>query len=544
MDPRANERRRSQPGSRSWEAEYVELAARDRHASLEPAELERMAMAASLLGRETDSVDILTRAHQLSMERGDPMHAARCAVWAACALMSMGERARAGGWAGRARRLLDADGRDCVERGYLAVLHALERVSVGDMAGAERTFADAERIGDRFGDPDLTSLARQGHGRTLVALGRTAEGVALFDEAMVAVTSGEVTPLIAGIVYCSVISACFDICDLRRAQEWTDALNDWCASQPDVVSYRGECQVHRAEILRLHGQWPEALDEARRAYDALTPAKRAPRGSAMYEIAELHRHRGEFAEAEEAYRLAGECGRSPHPGLALLRLAQARRSDARAAIARVMAEPARGRVRADVLAAGVEILLACDEVADARRAADELTSLAGSIDTPYLRAVALGAEGAVRLGEGEERSALTSLRQALAIWRELQAPYAAARVTVLIGQACRALADTDGARMECASAAEVFRSLGAATDFARIDSNATSGPREATDSLTAREVEVLRLVARGKTNRTIAQELDISEKTVARHIANIFTKLDLSTRAAATAYAFTHRLVE
>jgi DNA-binding NarL/FixJ family response regulator len=209
-----------------------------------------------------------------------------------------------------------------------------------------------------------------------------------------------------------------------------------------------------------------------------------------------------------------------------------------------MAEPARGRVRAEVLAAGVEILLACHDVADARRAADELSSLAGSIETPYLRAVALGAEGAVRLGEGEGRSALTSLRQALAIWRDLQAPYAAARVTVLIGQACRALADADGARMECAAAAEAFRSLGATSDLARIDSTAASGALETSDCLTAREVEVLRLVARGKTNRTIAQELDISEKTVARHIANIFTKLDLSTRAAATAYAFTHRLVE
>lgn len=544
MNARADEGRRSQPASRKWEAEYVELAARDRQAPLEPAELERMAMAAFLLGRDTESVDILTRAHQLSMDRGDPQHAARCAVWAACALMTMGERARAGGWAGRARRLLDDIGHDCVERGYLVVLQALERVSAGDIAGAERTFAGAEEIGERFADPDLTSLARQGHGRTLVALGRTADGVALFDEVMVAVTSGELTPLIAGIVYCSVISACFDICDFRRAQEWTDALNDWCALQPDLVSYRGECQVHRAAILRLHGQWPEAFDEARHAYDALPPAKRTPRGLAMYEIAELHRHRGELAEAEEAYRLASECGRSPHPGLALLRLGQGRRADARAAIARVMAEPAPGRMRADVLAAGVEILLASAEVADARRAADELNALAGAIETPYLRAVALGAEGAVRLGENEARSALTSLRQALAIWRDLQAPYAAARVTALIGQACRALADRDGARMECAAAAEAFRGLGAVTDLARIDATAAGDALDTSDGLTPREIEVLRLVARGQTNRTIARELDISDKTVARHIANIFTKLDLSTRAAATAYAFTRRLVE
>ena len=536
-------RRRTQPGPRGWTGEYFDLSEQDRRTPLEPEELERLAMAAFLVGRETDSVDILTRAHQLSMDRGKVTQAARCAVWAAFALMSKGERARAGGWAARARRLLDEDRHDCVERGYLTILRALEQVASNDVSAAERSFADAERSGERFGDPDLTSLARQGRGRTLLALGRTPDGVALFDEAMVAVTAGELTPIIAGIVYCSVISACFDICDLRRAQEWTDALNDWCASQPDVVSYRGECLVHRAEIFRLHGRWPEALEEARHAYEALPAAKRAARGAAMYEIAELHRRRGEFAEAEEAYRVASECGRPPHPGLALLRLVQGRRSDARAAIARVMGEPARGRARADMLSAAVEILLACDEVVEARRAADELKALAASIETPLLRAVALGADGAVQLAEGETQAALGSLRQALTIWRDLQAPYEAARVTVLMAQACQKLADVDGARMERAAAVEAFRQLGARPDLGRLESSPEVSPATS-DRLTAREVEVLRLVARGKTNRTIAQELDISDKTVARHVSNIFTKLDLSTRAAATAYAFKHRLVE
>jgi DNA-binding CsgD family transcriptional regulator len=508
----------------------------------EPVELERDAMAAFLAGRETDAVEMLTRAHQTSMDRGDAAHAARCAVWAAFALMTLGERARAGGWAARAKRLLDDNQHDGVERGYLAILQALELVAGGDTRSAERMFADAERIGERFTDRDLMSLARQARGRMLLALGQTADGVALFDEAMVAVTAGELTPLIAGVIYCSVISACFDICDLRRAQEWTEALNDWCASRPGMVAYRGECQAHRAEILRLHGRWPEALDEARHAFDALPETKRAARGSAMYQLAEVHRHRGDFTHAEEAYRAVTECGRSPHPGLALLRLAQGRNADARAAITRVMAEPVRGRARADVLATSVEILLACGDVAAARQAADDLKTLAASIDTPFLHGVALAAEGAVTLREGNTQAALRALRQSLAIWRDLQAPYTAARVAVLIAEACETLGDRDGAQMERAAAADVFRQLGAMPDLARCGPGGTAA--SSSPCLTAREVEVLRLVARGKTNRSIAQTLDISEKTVARHIANIFTKLDLSTRAAATAYAFTHHLVE
>ncbi len=537
----AGERPPIQRGPGGWQGDYAELSARDGRSPLDPADLERLAIAAYLIGRDGESVEILTRAHQRWLEGGNPHHAARCAVWAASSLMSMGERARASGWAARARRLLDDRG-ECVERGYLMVLQALEQIGAGDIAAAERLFGEAERLGERFRDADLTNLARQGHGRTLVALGRTADGVALFDEVMVAVTAGELTPIIAGVVYCSVISACFDLCDVRRAQEWTDALNDWCASQPDVVAYRGECLAHRAELLRLHGRWTEAIDEARRAFDALPAAKQSARGAAMYQVAEIHRHRGEFAEAEDAYRVAAEYGRRSGPGPALLRLAQGRGADARAAIARVMLEPTRGRVRAEILAACVEICLACDDAIEARRSADELQSLASSADTPLLRALALTAEGALRLREGEPRGALTVLREALGIWRDVKAPYEAACATALIGDACQALADLDGARMERAACAEIFRQLGAAPALSRLDSPPGAAP--VTCGLTAREVEVLRLVARGKTNRAIADDLDISEKTVARHVANIFTKLDLSSRAAATAYAFTHHLVE
>lgn len=534
------------PTHHDWQAEYAELSARDRRTALAPAALEQLAIAAYLAGHEADSIDVHTRAHNLAQENGDTRQAARSAFWIAFTLIDARELARAGGWAARARRLLEEDGHDCVECGYIMLPQALEQIASGNLVAAEATFAAAEHFGERFADCDLTSLARQGRGRVLVGLGRAAEGVALFDEVMVAVTAGDVTPIICGVVYCSVISACFEMLDIQRAQAWTAALNEWCQAQPGLVPYRGECLAHRAEIFRLRGEWPEAVDEARRAYNALVAARGPGQGAAAYGLAELHRLRGELPEAEEAYRLASQHGRSPHPGLALLRLTQGQRDAARAAIERVLAEPARGRQRAEVLAAAVEILVACGDAAAAQSALDQLKAAATTLNSVWLEAMIAAAEGHVRLANGQPREAFAPLRNALTVWQDLNAPFEAARVRVLMGCACRALGDTDGAQMEWDTASRVFRQFGAAPALAAVEAllNERSRPAPAdAGGLTAREVEVLRLVARGRTNRQIAAELDISEKTVARHVSNIFTKIDVSSRAAATAYAFTHRLV-
>jgi ATP/maltotriose-dependent transcriptional regulator MalT len=296
----------------------------------------------------------------------------------------------------------------------------------------------------------------------------------------------------------------------------------------------------------VHGQWPQALDEARRAYEALADSKGPGAGLAAYGLAELHRLRGEIPEAEEAYGRAREHGRAPYPGLALLRLAQGQGDIARAAIERAMAETSRGRQRATVLAAAVEILLAAGDRPAARQAADDLRAVASALDTPWLRALEAWADGAVHLADGHAQRALGPFRDAATIWRDLDAPYEAARVAVLVGRACRALGDDEGARMEWEASARVFQQCGAAPALEELDRllhDRPSAKRPETGGLTSREVEVLRLIARGKTNRAIAGDLDISEKTVARHISNIFVKLDLSTRAAATAYAFTHGLM-
>jgi DNA-binding CsgD family transcriptional regulator len=530
----------------SWTDTYARLSAADREAPLDPPNLEQLAIAAYLIGRDAESLDILTRAHHAFLSQGAATRAARCAFWLGFWQLMRGEHAPGSGWIARARRLLDEGRQDCVEQGYLLLPAAIQLIAEGNAGAAHSKFVEAIKIGSRFGDLDLVNLATQGRGRALIKRGEITEGVALLDEVMIAVTSSELSPLVAGVIYCSVIEACFDIFDVRRAQEWTEALSHWCASQPEVVPYRGHCLVRRAQIMLLRGVWADAIDEAQRACERLSqpPGQRAI-GAALYQLAELNRLRGNVAKAEEAYRATGEAGRMPQPGLSLLRLAQGRTDVAKAAMCRVVDEARDRGLRSRLLGAHVEILLAAGEVEAARHAADELSAIASDFATPFLRAVSAHATGAVLLAEGDAKAALATLREGCAIWHELEAPYEAARVSVLVGLACQKLGDVDGAQMELNAARRAFEQLGAAPDVARVDRLSEPGPPETstTNALTTREVQVLRLVASGKTNKAIADELGISEKTVARHVSNIFTKLDLSSRAAATAYAFRHDLV-
>ncbi len=366
----------------------------------------------------------------------------------------------------------------------------------------------------------------------------------LFDEVMVSVTAGEISPIPAGIVYCAVIDACMVACDLRRAAEWTEALHDWCAAAPDLVPYRGQCLVHRSQILQAHGAWSDAMSEAERARVRLSEPAHPALGLALYQQGELHRLRGQFAEAERAYRAASEQGRDPAPGLALLRLAEGNVEAAAAAVRR-MVEESRGRLdRPPMLAAAVEVLLAAGDVDGARAAGDELTEIARAPGAPLLlRAMADYASGSVLLAAGDPSAALAALRRAYSGWRDLQMPYDAARARVQIARSCRAHGDEDAAVLELAAARDAFRGLGAGPDLTRVGALAGSTDTKRSAGLTDRECEVLRLVATGRTNREIAAELVISEHTVARHLQNIFMKLDLSSRAAATAYAYENGLV-
>jgi ATP/maltotriose-dependent transcriptional regulator MalT len=529
-------------GRRAWADAVAELSAADREAPLEPEDLERLATAAYLVGRDEDSVEVWERAHQELLGAGDVLRAARCAGWLVFVLLNGGEFARAGGWLARARRLLDGE-RDCAEQGHLLLPVAFQRAVEGDWPSAYAISGQAAEIGARFADIDLVALARNIQGRALIGQGKTVEGMTLLDEVMVAVMADEVSEIVAGSVYCSVIEACQEAFDLRRAQQWTAALTHWCDSQPDLVPFSGHCLVHRAEIMQLHGAWADALDAAQGACERLLLRPQPAVGAAFYQQAELHRLCGEFAQAEEAYRQASRWGREPQPGLARLRLAQGQVDAAAAAIRRVVDEAEDRVPRSRLLPAVVEIMFAAGDVHAARAAADELSEMADELDAPLLRALAMHAEGTVLLLEGNARAALGALRHAWTAWQELEVPYEAARARVLIGLACRERGDEDGAEMELDAARWAFGQLGAVPDLARAQSLSRQAAPKAAGGLTARELEVLRLVATGKTNRSIAADLILSEKTVARHVSNIFTKLGLSSRAAATAYAYEHDLV-
>jgi len=365
--------------------------------------------------------------------------------------------------------------------------------------------------------------------------------VILFDEVMVAATADELSPIVTGIAYCAVIDACQEIFDLRRAQEWTAALDAWCSAQSEIVPFRGQCLLRRAEIKQLHSEWTDAMDETQRACERLAGQPLA--GAALYQQAELARLRGEVRRAEDTYREASAYGHSTQPGLARLRLGQGQVSAACAAIQRAMHETTDRVMRARLLPAYVEIMLAAGDIESARAAAGELKQIANALRAPFLWAASAYAEGGVLRAEGDARAALVALGDAWKKWLDLAAPYEAAQSRALIGITCRELGDEDGAEMELVAARATFEQLGAAVDVARVDAMNMKTPSDVRGGLTAREVEVLRFVAAGKTNRSIAAAMVISEKTVARHMSNIFAKLGLSSRAAATAYAYEHDLV-
>lgn len=531
-------------GERSWRQAFEALAGADREEPLGKSDLELLATAAFMLGRDDDHARALERAHHLYVDSGDVPRAVRCAFWVGLNLANRGELGPASGWFSRAQRLFASEDEDSVERGYLMLPTVLQHVAAGEWEPARAAAAGAAEIGERFGDRDLFALAVHEQGHALVKIGRIVEGFGLLDEAMVAATSEELSPVVTGLVYCSVIAKCRDLFELRRAQEWTAALTDWCDRQPEMVAYTGQCLVHRAEIMQLRGAWPEALDEAQRAGQRFAQAGSGrAAGNAAYAEAEVHRLRGERAAAERAYAEASRRGWEPQPGLALLRLTQGEIGAAAASIRRTLGETSDPLARARLLPACVEIALAGDEPARAETACQELEGIAERQGGAMLEAMAASARGAVDLARDDAAAALVALRRGWQRWQELDAPYDAARTRVLIGLACRALDDDDAAALEFAAARSDFERLGAAAALSRLDELMDTPGATAAHGLTLRELEVLRLVAAGDSNREIASKLIISEHTVARHLQNIFAKLGVSSRTAASAYGFEHRLI-
>ncbi len=523
-----------------WAAAYAAFGEAD-GAAMTGADLEAFADAAWWCSKLPEALQIRMDAYAAYDAEGNDASAGWTAARLAIEHFIRGEPAVGSGFLMRAQRHAAelAPGR---EHGFLAMLEATVALNTGDLEGALARIDDAVRIGRETGDPELIAMAIHTQGRALIDAGRVREGLALLDEAMASTIAGEVGPYFTGIIYCSLLSACLAIGDLRRAGEWSDAAAAWCATIPPDSPYPGMCRANRAEVARLRGAWPEAEAEAERACDELMVVEPGIAAAAFLQLAEIRRRRGDLARAEAAYGRAHELGEDPQPGLALLRLAQGKLDAARNAIAAALgAADARRPHRVRLLAADVEIALAGGAVDEARASADELGRIAGETGTPAFTAQAAEAAGSVALADGDVPEALARLREACAGWQELRLPYEASRARVDFARALRAAGDEDGATLELRAALAGFDRLGAVRDIAEV-TPLLGEPEALPAGLTSREAEVLRLVASGKTNRDIAVELVISEHTVGRHLQNLYAKLGVSSRSAATAYAFEHGL--
>ncbi|WP_309073179.1 LuxR C-terminal-related transcriptional regulator [Paenarthrobacter sp.] len=526
---------------RRWRDALECLARADAGGGLPPQDIELAASVAMLLGLNAQSIEYLARAHEEFLTMGDTDSAARCASWLVMFLMDMGEQARGNGWLARAKHLLEGMAGPCAAEGYLLIPAALGLLRTGAPEMGQGLFARALELGASFHDQDLRALGQLGVGTSQVSLGHVEEGLQILDEVMVSVTAGEISPIPAGIIYCAVLGSCRLSHDVRRAHEWTAALERWCGERPDMVMFSGQCQAYRAELLILHGAWDEALAVARAAEGRVRKGDPDATFGSWYQQGEVFRLQGFVEEAAKAYATAAGTGFEPVPGIALLQLVQNKTAQAQATMRRAMAD-ADSANRRRLLPAAVDVELAVGDVAAARLALDELAEPLNEASLPLELALGAHAAAQVLLAEGQPQAALRESRRAWRTWYSLEAPYQAARCRVLAGRACALLGDPDSADMEFEAAKAEFADLGATPAVAEV-LELTGEKNKGSSPLTSRELEVLRLVAGGHANRTIARELYLSEKTVARHVSNILSKLAVPSRAAATGYAFEHGLI-
>jgi DNA-binding CsgD family transcriptional regulator len=544
-DVDALQRARAHYAGKAWREAHDAWCQADAQAPLELDDLWRWVWASSLCGQDQASFAVLERIYQAHAEAADPRPAARAAFWLGFRATRVAETSRASAWLGRAEKLACHSGKDCVEQGYLQIACIRKHYYAGELSQAFEAATKAVTIAERFADRDLKFWAVNLQGRIKLREGQLAQGLALLDEAMLVVSTGELSPAITALAYCSAIDSCQDVYALERVREWTESMRGWCEAQPQLKSFTGECLVKRAECMELSGDWQRALAEAERAaerYEEWLGPNAA--GQALYRQGEIHRLRGDFEPAEERYREASQCGWDPQPGLALLRLAQGRTEPALQALRRAVLAARDPIARAKLLPALIEALLASANTDEARAASRELDDIAGKFGTAVMGALAARVRGAVELAEDDAAAASVSLRGAFAVLQQLGAPYWAARTRALLACACQALGDEDGAHFEIEAARSAFEQLGAKSELAAIaalEARATA-PADA-HGLSPRELEVLRLVASGKTNKLIAVALCLSEKTVDRHVSNILGKLNVPSRAAATAFAYANGLI-
>lgn len=523
-----------------WTGRFDDLVARE--AELDADELDDLGQAAWFTGQDEVSERAWERAHLAFLDGGDLDAAVRCVFWLGFTLSEHGETVLARTWMGRLFELCGRPDADPHTDAFRTLCQAVGAFAQGDVAGSAPLYRQATERAAAAGDGDLDALATMGLGRALVQLGRVEEGFACMDRVMLMIGSGRVSDRAAGPAFCAVVASLLARGDLERARVWTRDLGDWCDSQQGLEPFRGECTLHRATVMQLGGEWKAAAQAAARV--CRTEKRAETRGNAWYRAAELHRVAGRAAQARDAYREAAALGTEAQPGLALLHRDVGELDTAWTGLARARGSLLGPAERAEVLSAAVTVALERGRIADARTASGELADCAALFDTLSIRALAAQAAGAIALREGRTADALALLRSAWLDWRRLDAPHQAALVRIAIGSAARAAGDEEGAQLEFDAARAVLEGLGAVPDLARLERIATtSTPTPADPGLSRREREVLELVAQGWSNRRIAERLFLSDRTVARHVGSILSKLGVPSRSAATAYAFAHGLV-
>jgi ATP/maltotriose-dependent transcriptional regulator MalT len=531
---------------RNWPRAHQRFRAAWQAGEVEADDLYQASDAAWWMGDNAAFFEACEAAYRRYLESRRPRRAAIAALDLAVACFLRGDDTLGSGWMGRASRHLEGEP-EAAEHGYLVYVLEVEGplggIAPSAAGAAESVLAAARRvqeIGRRHGDPTLVAAGMLGEGRALIKAGRVSDGLALLDETMVALLTDELNPAWAGNIYCNLMSAANHLADYRRARRWTEATTRWLAGMPVAVVFNGICRLHRARILQLGGEWDRAEEEAAQVGDELAEIFSTTAAAAHYRVAEIRRLRGDLAAAEQAYHRAHELGHDPQPGLALLRLAQGRWEAGAASLRAALVAEGDPLARARLRAAQVEIALAAGDLELADAASAELEEVAATWSSSGLEIGARYARGATLLGSGRHEEALPLLRDACRGWGEIEAPYDCARVRELLARAYELLGDTESALRERDAAGAAYARLGARVDARRIAASRQAGPLPG--GLTCREAEVLTLVAAGGSNRSVARDLGISEKTVARHLANVFGKLGVGSRTAAAAFAFEHGL--